>query len=252
MSVYKQPLYYEIAFSFVDAAKQVDLFETFIKKYSRIKVKRYLDIGCGPSFQLREIARRGHEAVGLDCSIPMLEYLKERAQEEGVKIETIEADMNDFKLGKKADFAFTLMGTISYIKSNQQFLAHLDSVADSLNSGGLYFIENFALDWAKKDFLGSHSWTMERDGIEVKTTWRIDLQDTLSQTIRETIKMEVNDRGKELLFEESSDTKLIFPQELLALIELNNKFEFIGWFEHNSTKELTTAHLDNIIILRRK
>jgi len=152
MTVYKQPLYYEIAFSFMNIKEQIDLFEDFIKKYSGIEVKRFLDIGCGPSFQLREIAKRGYDAVGLDSSSEMLKYLEKKAKEEGVKIETIKADMTDFRLERKADFAFTMMGTISYIESNEKFLAHLDSVAHSLNKGGLYLIENFALNWASKDF----------------------------------------------------------------------------------------------------
>ena len=53
MPVYDEPLYYEIAFSFMDSAKQADLFEEFIEKHSGIEVKRFLDIGCGPVLQLR-------------------------------------------------------------------------------------------------------------------------------------------------------------------------------------------------------
>lgn len=78
MPVYDEPVYYEIAFSFVDIPMQVDLFEKFIHKYSNIPVRRVLDIGCGPSQQLRELARKGYEAVGLDRSPQMLTYLKER------------------------------------------------------------------------------------------------------------------------------------------------------------------------------
>ena len=72
MAVYEEPLYYEIAFSFIDAKRQIDLFEKFIKKYSRIDVKWFLDIGCGPSLQLREAAKRGYGAIGLDSSSQML------------------------------------------------------------------------------------------------------------------------------------------------------------------------------------
>jgi 2-polyprenyl-3-methyl-5-hydroxy-6-metoxy-1,4-benzoquinol methylase len=117
MSAYSEPLYYEIAFGFVNAKKQVDLFENFIRKYSKIKAKRFLDLGCGPSRQLREIARRGYEAIGLDMSQQMLGYLEQRAAEEGVKIQTIKADMTDFRLDEKVDFAFIMMGTISEIDS---------------------------------------------------------------------------------------------------------------------------------------
>ena len=40
--IYNQPKYYELAFSFVDTERQVKLFEKFIKKYSKIKVKKVL------------------------------------------------------------------------------------------------------------------------------------------------------------------------------------------------------------------
>lgn len=65
MAVYDEPLYYEIAFSFVNVNEQVNLFEKFIGKYSKVKVKRVLDIACGPSLQLREMAKRGYEVIGL-------------------------------------------------------------------------------------------------------------------------------------------------------------------------------------------
>jgi len=201
---------------------------------------------------LREIARRGYEAVGLDLSFEMLEYLKSRAKEEGLKVETAQADMTNFKLREKVDFAFIMMGTISCIESNEKFLRHLDSVADALKSGGLYLIENFRLDWASKDFFGSQSWTMERNGIQVKTTYNIELQNALTQMLKETIKLEVNDHDKQLVFEESGNMKMIFPQELLALVEWNNKFEFIGWFERSRMKKLAKTNRDNLIILRRK
>lgn len=57
--IYDQAKYYEIAFSFIDAKKQGDLFEQLIKKYSKTKVKTVLDLGCGTALQLRELARRG-------------------------------------------------------------------------------------------------------------------------------------------------------------------------------------------------
>jgi SAM-dependent methyltransferase len=251
-TAYKQPFYYEIAFGFIDAKKQVDLFEDFIKKYSEIKVKRFLDIGCGPSLQLREIAKRGYEAVGLDSSPEMLEYLNKRAEEESLRIKTVKADLTDFKLEKKVDFAFIMMGTISYVDSNYEFLAHLDSVADSLKKGGLYLIENFRLDWADKDFFSSESWTIEKDGIQVKTTYDIQLKDALKQRVRETMRLDVNDHGRKPVFEEIVDTKMIFPQEFLTLVQLNGKFEFIGWFERDRMERLKKANMDNITILRKK
>ena len=63
MELYKNPKYYEIAFSFINVKKQFNLFEEFIKKYSKINVKSILDIACGTSLQLREFARRNYRCI---------------------------------------------------------------------------------------------------------------------------------------------------------------------------------------------
>jgi len=252
MQVYSQPLYYEIAFSFFDVKKQCDLIERFLRKYSKIPVKRCLDIACGPSLQLRELARRGYQCIGLDSSSSMLKYLKSKSKEEGLEIRTVKADMTDFRLDRKVDVAFIMMGSISLIDSNRKFLTHLDSVALCLKKGGLYLIENAEADWAKPGFFGSQSWVVERDGIAVKTTYALELRDTLKQTAVATITLDVNDKGKELMFEESREVKIVFPQEFIALTGLNGKFEFIGWFERDSVKTMRVAKEDNIAVLRKK
>jgi len=252
MPVYDEPLYYEIAFSFVDIPRQVDLFEEFVEKYSRIPVRRVLDIGCGPSQQLRELARRSYEAVGLDRSPRMLAYLRERAHEEGVRVSTVEADMTDFSLDGPADLALILIGTIGLIGSREDLLSHLDSVARSLKGGGLYVIENLKLNWHSPDFLGSQTWTMERSGVRVETTYSVELTDALNQMLSETLRLDINDHGKRKSFEETIETRAFFPQEFVALVELNGEFEFLGYFERSSTRHLTEAIPDNIALLRRR
>ncbi|MFH1314997.1 MAG: class I SAM-dependent methyltransferase [Candidatus Uhrbacteria bacterium] len=242
-TAYKEPLYYEIAFGFVNSKKQCDLFEKYIEKYSRTKVNKVLDIGCGPSLQLRELAERGYDAIGLDNSSQMLRYLREQDQ----RIKTVKADMNKFILPQKVDFAFNMMGTISYC----DLLPHLDSLARSLNKGGLYLIENFRLDWSDNLFK-PQSWTMKQDGIKVKTSYSISVQDYLNQLLDERMEMQVDDHGQIKTLNERTTTKMIFPQELLGLIKQNGKFEFIDWFERDKIKKLTKASNENVILLRRK
>jgi SAM-dependent methyltransferase len=256
MGLYNQPLYYEIAFSFIDPKEQVDNFEKLIKKFSRLEARRFLDIACGPSLQLREIARRVYEAIGLDTSPEMLEYLRKKADEERLRIETVEADMTDFRLEKKADFAFTMMGSLN-VESNQKFLDHLDSVAASLNRGGLYFIQNQKVDWTRLDT--EQSWTIERNGTTVKTTFETHLRDVLNQVYTGKLSFEVDDNGKRKEFVHEEHAKFIFPQEFKALIELNGQFEFLGWWKGNCNTWYLDKPLekvkdldDNMILLRRK
>ncbi|MEM3545664.1 MAG: class I SAM-dependent methyltransferase [Candidatus Bathyarchaeia archaeon] len=120
-----------------------------------------------------ELARRGYEAVGLDKRRRMLQYLQSKAREEGLRIETVQADMTRFRLRRKADFAFIMMGSFSF-KSNEDLLKHLNSVANSLNSGGLYFIQNFGVNW-KVDWtkVQRQTWEMEKNGVKVEATYEI-------------------------------------------------------------------------------
>jgi SAM-dependent methyltransferase len=252
VSVYNEPLYYEIAFSFVDIPNQVDLFEKFVKKHSDIPVSRILDIGCGPSQQLREFAKRGYETIGLDKSPKMLIYLQGKAKEEGVNITTINADMVNFKLDKSVDFAYILMGTIGLLENKEDLLSHLDSVAQSLNSGGIYLIENLMINWPSSDFFASESWTMERDGISIESFHKVELADGLNQLLKGTLRLIVNDHGEKKVFEESPITRVFFPQEFITLVEMNNKFDFLGYFERSSTNPLSEALRDNITLLKRK
>lgn len=255
MTVYENPLYYEIAFSFIDAERQVDSLEDMIKEFSGRKVKRVLDICCGPSLQLREIARRGYESVGIDSSPQMLRYLEERAREEGVKIETVRADMTDFDLKQRADSALIMMGSFSF-ESNEKLLRHLDSVASSLNSGGLYFIQNMLLDWGMPVRQG---WTVRKDGISVKTDFELELENIIKQTYKETLTLSVNDHGRRKRFIQKRELKLVLAQEFKTLLELNQEFEFLGWWEGSCNTwdldrplEKTVEVDDNMVLLRRR
>ena len=246
-----------IAFSFFDVKKQIDMFELIIKEFSKVRVKRFLDVACGPSLQLREVAKRGYEAIGLDLAPHMLRYLSETAKKDSLKIETVQADMCNFRLDKKVDFAFIMMGSL-VVRSNEQFIDHLDSVAYSLKRGGLYFIQNKMVDWTRT---AEQSWTMEKGGISVKTTYSCTFwKDILNQIYTEKGVLEVNDNGhtQRLLSEE--DLKFVFPQEFKALVRLHSKFEFLGWWEGTEStwfldkpleKAKTLSNI-NMVLLRKK
>ncbi|MFH1421007.1 MAG: class I SAM-dependent methyltransferase [Candidatus Aenigmatarchaeota archaeon] len=253
--VYSQPLYYDIAFSFVNPKKQVDNFEKFIRKFSKIKPKRFLDIACGPSLQLIELAKRGYKTAGLDISKEMLDYLKYKAKQQNVKINTICADLQGFHLKKKADFAFIMMGSLD-VESEKNLMDHLDSVSSSLNKGGLYLIQNIMVKPPGKN---KQSWTMKRDGINVKTIYDSSFVNRKKQIFKEKIILEVNDNGKKKKFVHEKNLKFIPPRKLKKLIELNGKFEFVGWWvgtcnEWFLDKPLEKAKnkADNIVLLRKK
>jgi SAM-dependent methyltransferase len=249
---YRHPRYYEIAFSFVDPVKQVDLYERFIRRFSSVEVSRVAELGCGPGLILREFARRGYRTIGLDLSRPMLSHLLRASRDEGSVVEPVLGDLNDFRLRPVVDFAMTLMGTIDHIPDRERMKIHLGSVAASLKRGGLYLIENYRLDWTWKSLNGSVSWEMEREGIHVSATFTSRVADTLSQRIRQRLELRVRERGKRTAISEEWDSEVIFPREFEEMVEDSRKFEFIGWFERYSLRKLTRADGDNLALLKRR
>lgn len=252
--IYKQAKYYELAFSFVEPKKQADLFEEFIEKYSEIEVNSILELACGTALQIRELAKRNYKTIALDSSSEMLDFLKNEALKKNLPIETVRANMNNFELKEEVEFAYIMMGSIVYTQNNNKsFLSHLDSIAKIMKSGGLYLIENFSsLNWTDDSFFKPESWTMEEDGIKVKTTYQITPKDPIKQTILQKIELDVDDNGKREKFIDEDELKMIFPEELKLLIQINTKFELLGFFERNSINPLEKASANNIVLLRKK
>jgi SAM-dependent methyltransferase len=251
-NLYDSPFYYDVAFGFRDIGKEVDFFEECIRKFSKIKVNKVLDVACGPSPYMLELVKRGYAFSGLDLSNAMLDYSLKKATKAGIKIETIHADMRSFKTKTKFDFVFCMLGSIS-VESNRDFLSHLDSVAACLGNGGLYLIDaSISFDWAG---LGREGWTVLKDGLTVNVTWEEVPMNLVDQKAIDRLIVEVFEEGKTTVYKTEKVNKKVFPQEFLELVEKNGKFEFLGWYNSFSlTQPLEKVKKVNrpMTLIRRK
>jgi len=225
MLTYSQPLYYEAAYNFFDAKKQVDFFETLFARYSKIRVKSVLDIACGPGLQLMEFAKRGYQTAGLDSSAEMLYYLTGRGRSAGLHIETYRCDMHNFKIGAKVDFAFIMMGSL-FVKSEQDLRRHLDSVASALKKGGLYFIQNQPYEYPEQ----TEKWKNESRGLKADVEFSRTPLDNARCMYAETVRIRINDKGKQITLENEEQRLYISPSELKEFIREKGSFEFLGWY----------------------
>ena len=80
--IYQLPRYYEIAFSFRDIPREVDVLEETARRFAEIPVKSFLELGCGNSPHMEELAGRGYDFIGIHTSDEMLTVSKEKAKEE--------------------------------------------------------------------------------------------------------------------------------------------------------------------------
>lgn len=77
-------------------------------------IRRLLDLGCGEGRDIVYFAQHGFEVVGLDLSLPGLEKARRYAEEVGARVETIHADVVDYKVEGTYDVIFST-GTLQYL-----------------------------------------------------------------------------------------------------------------------------------------
>lgn len=250
-SPYEYPEYYEIAFSYRDFAREVDVFEECIRRYSRAPVSRVLEICCGHAPHLPELYARGYMYIGLDCSERMLQRASAQAERICARIELIHRSLADFSLQPPADFAFVALASL-YARNTGELVAHFECMARALRPGALYFLE-WCVDFDPMvDVV--NSWEVQRGPITVKGSFWTRCLNRVEQIYEDTLHLEVTDRGARKVLEDKAVRRRIFPQEFLLRIAQHPAFEFVGWWnDWDLEQPLTGAHATDrpIILVRR-
>ena len=229
-NLYDYPRYYELAFSFRGLDEEVDVCEQAIEKFSRVPVRRVLELACGPAAHMAEFAKRGYQYVGIDNSAAMLDYAGRKATSQSIEAEFVEADMKSFILSDLVDFAFVTLDSF-YLSTSEDVVSHLESVAGALRSGGLYVLQWCVhFDW-DVDKVEKAQWTTEVDGVKVDFLSHYDRVLNRTEQIRELrLEAEVDDNGEKVHLESVVPIRIVFPQEFLLLLERSGVFEFVGWW----------------------
>ena len=252
-SSYDHPRYYDIAFN-VLRKQECDFLEACFKRYGDGRIRRVLDIACGTGQHLLRLARRGYEVTGLDLSAANLAYVKGRAARSGLTPSLVQADMADFRFDRPSDAAICLQDSQGHLLTNEQILSHFRAVARALRPGGLYIFDRMIPNnWAHP--ATRWSWTRRQGRITVRVVFRTMLDiDEVSQVCREEITLDVRDGGRRRIIRQRYPTRVVFPQELRALIQLNGAFELAAWhpnFHLHRRLEDTKHPLMIVAVLRR-
>ena len=107
---------------------------------------KLLDLGCGEGRDAVYFARYGFEVVGLDLSLPGLEKTRRYAEEIGVYVKTIHADVVDHELEDTYDVIFST-GTLHYLPPevrSQRFQNYKDCTSpDGINALSVFVKKPF-------------------------------------------------------------------------------------------------------------
>lgn len=166
-TIYDHPLYYDILFSW-DRTPEADFYESVFRSAGVGDGCRVLEVACGTGQVARHLARRGFALTGLDNSEGMLAFLRDAAGKEGVKIETLRADMTSFA-SDPFDAAYNPMSSFRLLHEDAQAEAHLRAMAAALRPGGVYLLDMTLLgDDDEEGVTTDEEWEMERGDVTVR------------------------------------------------------------------------------------
>jgi SAM-dependent methyltransferase len=251
---YSAPRLYEIAFD-MNRKGEVDFLAHCFRKYARVPVRRVLDIACGTGPHLVRLAARGYDMVGLDLSPSNIEFLGERIAAAGHAAELVVGDMTRFRLSRPVDAAICMQDSQGHLLTNEQLLTHLRCVARSLRRGGVYVFDRYmASSWT--DPARSWSWSRRRGPLIVRASFSA-LHDVnpVSQVFRERMTLEAIENGTRRVYRQTHLSRMVFPQELRALVELAGGFEFVQWFfgfKPHQVLERSRHPLLMVVVLRKR
>ena len=131
-----------------------------------------LDACCGPGRISVELALLGLKVTGVDIMQSFLDAAKETADDEGVPLELIRADMRTFESAKKFDAACNLYTSFGYCNSVEEDLKILKSIAKCVKPGGFFIMELLSREVAVRNFIEGE-W-FERAGKTVLTEFTVE------------------------------------------------------------------------------
>jgi SAM-dependent methyltransferase len=74
---------------------------------------RILDLGCGPGLYTEQLARRGHDCVGVDFAPASIAYARDRAYTGGLSCVYLEGDMRSLDAGEGFDAVLLINGELN-------------------------------------------------------------------------------------------------------------------------------------------
>jgi SAM-dependent methyltransferase len=124
---------------------------------------RVLDLCCGPGRHSVLFARHGYKVIGVDLSQPYLDLARSAANDCGVALETVSADMREIPFDNHFDAVVNMYSSFGYLESEAEDLKVIESISRSLKPQGRVLLDMLNREWAVANYI-QRDWHSEADG----------------------------------------------------------------------------------------
>lgn len=128
----------------ISYSEWADFIEKIIEReYTEGKPSLILDLGSGTGKMTLELAMRGYDMTGIDCSVEMLDLAKSTAEELGFggKILWLCQDMREFELYGTVDVTVSCLDCINHLTDAKSLTKCFDLVHNYLIPNGLFIFD---------------------------------------------------------------------------------------------------------------
>ncbi len=249
----KYSKYYDLIYREKDYKKEAELIEGIIRKFSDIKVKIILSIGCGTCTYEILLAKKGYAITGIDQSKNMLNIAQKKINEQKLKnkIKLIKADAKNFKIDNKFDSVMEMFNIFGYHTTNEDINNVLRNINNSLKMNGIFFFDCWYMPAVLKD--------RPTDRIkEIKIGAKKIIRKTESRLLLEKniieIKFEVGYIEKNKIVEQTKEVHLMRYWSLpeLEYILNTNGFEIIKVGNFSNINILPSENHWDILVVAKK
>ncbi|MBQ4316865.1 MAG: class I SAM-dependent methyltransferase [Clostridia bacterium] len=189
-----------------------DMLEDMFK-FSDIKVREVLDLGCGTGGITANLADRGYDMIGLDISPEMLMLARER--NEGKNTLLLCQDMTEFELYGTVQAIYSSFDCLNYIQ-NKDLKKVFVLARNYLETGGL-FIFDVNTEYRYKNVYDGNAFVYDFD--DVYAVWRNEYDEKSALCEFEIDVFSESEDGLYFRDYESQTQKFHTHDEIMALAE---------------------------------
>lgn len=236
---------------------EVKFFKSAFKKFAKRKVRRLLEPGCGSGRLVHAMADEGYSVTGLDLNPNMLAYLDKRLADSGLSGKTVLGDMTDMKLGESFDAAFCTFNTFRHMLTQSDAIAHLRSVADHLEPGGIYVL-GFHIIPLDADEDCTEKWKAKDSSVKLKASLKVVGFNRKKRREKLRIRIRATDSSGRVENVEDRFTLRLYTDRQVKkmLTKVDDVLEIAGIFDFDydirSPRKLNDDLTDAVFVLRRK
>jgi SAM-dependent methyltransferase len=134
---------YDFFYENKDYKGECDLIDQLLIRFSNIKNKLLLDVGCGTGTHAIELSQRGYIVTGVDLSQKMIDLAIAKSHKYKLIHNPLWIcdDIKSFNTGSLYDVVIMMFAVVGYLKNNDDLIAGLKNIRKHLKPGSIFICD---------------------------------------------------------------------------------------------------------------